>query len=70
MGPDRTRAEALKSIETKKRPSGEGLGRNLDNTISPIADPAKPSQTKHEQTWFPFRVATPKCSNEPFKTCS
>ena len=37
MGPDRTRAEALKSIETKKRPSGEGLGRNLDNAILPIA---------------------------------
>jgi len=25
---------ATPSIETKKRPSGEGLGRNLDNTIS------------------------------------
>jgi len=38
MGPDRTRAEALKSIETKKRLAGEGLGRNFDNTISPIAN--------------------------------
>jgi len=60
----------LKSIETKKRPSGEGLGRNLDNTILPITDLQNRVKQNMNKPGSQFRSRDPKCSKRAIQVCS